>query len=80
MPRECDRALLPQGEEGIAGVRVPEGSLSAQKSGGSIELEPFERRKRIDPDVQERTLGARRSPELAGVSNPGRDVDKILKN
>lgn len=70
----------PDGEEGLADVRVLEGIFEALKTGKSVTLPPFERTKRIDPDAQEEALPAHASPQLVGVSNPGRDVEKIPKN
>ena len=43
-------------------------------------LEPFERVKRIDPSAQREMLGAERSPDLVGVSNPAREQEKTPKN
>ena len=70
----------PDGEEGMADLRVIDGIFEALKTGASVTLPPFERKKRIDPDAQERTLPAQASPELVGVSNPGRGMEKIPKN
>ena len=75
-----DEEPEPDGEEGLADVRVLEGILEALRTKGSVDLKPFERRKRIDPETQERTLPARRSPELVNVSNPGKDIEKIPFN
>jgi predicted dehydrogenase len=70
----------PDGEEGLADVRVIEGILEALKTGGSVKLPPFTRSRRIDPEQQEETLSAKRSPDLVKVSNPGRDMEKIPMN
>ena len=70
----------PGGDEGYADVRVLEGILRALESGSSVELEPFERTKRIDPSAQRETLSARNVPELVNASNPGKDTDKVPKN
>ena len=75
-----DREPEPNGEEGYADVRVIEGILESLKTGESVELAPFSRTRRVDPDAQERTLAAKKSPELVNVSNPGRGVDKVPKN
>ena len=64
----------------MADLRVIDGIFEALKTGGSVTLPPFERKKRIDPDAQEQTLPAHASPELVGVSNPGRGMEKIPKN
>ena len=48
----------PDGEEGLADVRVIEGILEAIETGRSVVLPPFERSKRIDPDAQRQTLSA----------------------
>ncbi len=70
----------PDGQEGLADVRVLEAILQALKTGGSVELPPFERTRRIDPATQEQTLAAKRSPELVHASNPGQGMEKIPKN
>ena len=70
----------PDGEEGYADVRVIEGILEALKTGGRVVLPPFARTRRIDPDAQERTLAARKAPELVNASNPGRGVEKTPRN
>jgi len=70
----------PDAEEGYADVRVLEGILRALKSGRSEQLEAFERSKRIDPSTQREMLGAERSPDLVGVSNPARGQEKTPKN
>ena len=70
----------PDGEEGYADVRVIEGILEALKTGGRVVLPPFARTRRIDPDTQERTLAARKAPELVDASNPGRGIDKTPRN
>jgi predicted dehydrogenase len=75
-----DLAPEPDGEEGLADVRVIEGILEALKTGQSVTLAPFTRTRRIDTAAQEETLPAKRSPELVKVSNPGRDMEKIPMN
>lgn len=70
----------PDGEEGYADVRVLEGILKALQNGSAVKLEPFERSRRIDTERQKMTLGAVSTPELVGVSNPSREIDKKPKN
>ena len=70
----------PDAEEGFADVRVLEGILEALETGRSVDLAPFERRKRIDPTAQNRTLAAQKSKELVNVSNPGQGIEKLPKN
>ena len=70
----------PDAEEGFADVRVIEGILEALKTGGSVVLPAFTRRRRIDPETQQENLSAQRSPDLVKVSNPGRDMEKIPMN
>ena len=72
--------IEPDGEEGFADVRVLEGVLEALKSGGSVQLEPFTRTKRIDTDAQKVDLRAASTPDLVNASNPGKGVDKQPKN
>ena len=75
-----DRDPEPNGEEGYADVRVIEGILESLKTGGRVELPPFARSRRIDPEAQERKFGARKPPDLVHASNPGKGVDKMAKN
>ncbi len=70
----------PDGEEGFADVRVCEAIIQALKSKSSVELPPFTRTKRIDPETQVETLRATSTPELVHASNPGKGVDKQPKN
>ena len=70
----------PDGEEGLADVRVIEGILEAVKTGTSVELPALSRSSRINTEDQEQTLAAKKSPDLVKVSNPGRDVEKIPMN
>ena len=70
----------PDGEEGLADVRVLEGVLAALKSGGSIKLAPFTRAKRIDTEAQKIELRAVSTPDLVNASNPGKGVEKQPKN
>jgi predicted dehydrogenase len=75
-----DKEPEPDAEEGFADVRVLEGILQALKSGVSVKLPPFTRRRRIDPDSQAETLRAKSPPDLVNASNPARGVDKASKN
>ena len=70
----------PDGEEGLADVRVLEGILKALETRQSVPLEPFKRTKRIDTTAQKMTLSAVATPELVHASNPGKGVDKQPKN
>lgn len=70
----------PNGEEGYADVRVLEGILEALETGGSVQLKPFTRTRRIDTEAQKVTLGAVSTPELVHASSPGRGVEKQPKN
>ncbi len=70
----------PDGEEGLADVRVLEGIMQALKSGQSVTLPPFSRSRRIDTKTQEQTLSPKRPPELVNASNPGLGKDKMPKN
>ena len=70
----------PDGEEGFADVRVLEGVLAALKSGGSVQLPPFSRTKRIDTQAQKMELRAVSTPDLVNASNPGKGIDKLPKN
>ena len=75
-----DRDPEPDGEEGMADLRVIEGIFRALKTGERQVLEPFTRTKRIDTTAQVEKLAAQRSPELVNTSNPGKGQDKIPKN
>ena len=70
----------PDGEEGLADVRVLQGIMEALDSGKSVTLPPFTRTKRIDPETQKETLSAVSTPELVNASNPSRAKDKGAKN
>ncbi|MDP1027893.1 Gfo/Idh/MocA family oxidoreductase [Sphingomonas sp. KR1UV-12] len=61
----------PDGEEGIADLRVIEGIVRALKTGQPQKLPPFARTRRIDPDQVE-TLRAKSAPEPIGASSPTR--------
>jgi len=75
-----DATPEPDGEEGLADVRVLEGILQALKSGASVKLPPFSRSKRIDPTSQSEKLRAKKPPEIVNASNPARGVEKAAKN
>lgn len=64
----------PDGEEGFADVRVLEGIEQALKTGKPVQLEPFERSRRIDTEKQRMMLKAVPTPELVHASNPGKGV------
>ncbi len=68
----------PHGKEGYADVRVLEGIACALETGLAQTLEPFTRMERI-ATAREQRLSARKSPELARTSNPGRDKEKVPK-
>jgi predicted dehydrogenase len=70
----------PNGEEGLADVRVLEGIMAALESGRSVKLAPFERSRRIDTKRQEITLRAVSTPELVHAGNPARGAEKKPKN
>lgn len=70
----------PDGEEGLADVRVLEAIIQALDSGQLVKLEPFIRSKRIETSFQKMTLGAVSTPQLVDASNPGKGVDKQPKN
>ena len=72
--------LEPDGEEGLADVRVLEAIIEALETGNSVKLEPFARTKRIDTIAQKMTLGAVSTPDLVDASNPGKGVEKQPKN
>jgi predicted dehydrogenase len=75
-----DREPEPDGEEGLADVRVLEGIMQALDSGGRVQLPPFTRTRRIDTIAQRMMLPAVETPELVRASNPGRDIEKVPMN
>jgi hypothetical protein len=80
---ECilnDEHVEPDGEEGLADVRVLEGILAALETGKPVVLPPFERSRRIDTERQKISLGAVSTPELVHAGNPGRGAEKKPKN
>lgn len=68
-----DRDPEPDGEEGLADVRVVEGIFEAMKTGASVTLPPFTRTKRIDPERQLRKLSPVKPPEKVNASSPVKD-------
>jgi predicted dehydrogenase len=71
---ECileDRAPEPDGEEGLADLRVIEGIVRALETKGPVQLEPFTRTRRIDP-AQVQTLRPAKAPaQEVNASSPG---------
>lgn len=63
----------PDGEEGLADVRVMEGVLEAMRTGASVELPPFTRSKRIDPERQRRTLSPVKPPKKVNAQSPSKE-------
>ncbi len=70
----------PDGQEGLADMRVLEGILRALKTGGPVKLDPFVRTRRIDTAAQRETLPAQTAPALVHTSNPSCDKEKAPKN
>lgn len=67
-----DRAPEPDGEEGLADLRVIEGIVRAAETRAPVTLEPFTRTRRIDPDQAE-TLRYKSPPrEEVNASSPSR--------
>ena len=67
-----DRAPEPDGEEGLADLRVIEGIVRALEAKGPVTLEPFTRTRRIDPEQVE-TLRYKSPPkEEVKASSPSR--------
>lgn len=65
-----DRAPEPDGEEGLADLRVIEGIVRALESKGPVQLEPFTRTRRIDP-AQVQTLRYKSPPsQEVNASSP----------
>ena len=60
----------PGAEEGLADLRIIEAIVRAMETRQPQLLEPFTRSRRIDPDAQERTLGAVSAPKLVDVADP----------
>ena len=68
-----DRDPEPDGEEGLADLRVIEGIWEAIRTGGEVTLPPFAHTRRIDPDDQERKLRPRNPPEEVNASSPAKE-------
>ena len=68
-----DRAVEPDGEEGLADLLVIEAIVAALKSGGPVKVEPLARTRGIDPEAQEQTLRAVSAPEPVHASSPSTD-------
>ena len=64
----------PDGQEGLADLRVIEGIARAIESGRAEVLPPFHRARRIDPDAQEQSLRAISPPQPVNASDPSRDA------
>ncbi|SFP93204.1 Gfo/Idh/MocA family protein [Sphingomonas rubra] len=68
-----DREVEPDGEEGIADLRVIEGIVEALKTGKAVTLPAFTRSRRIDPEGQVQTLSYKRPPRNeVNASSPTR--------
>ncbi len=65
-----DRDPEPDAEEGLSDLRVIEGIVMAMKTGGRVELPPFTRTRRIDPESQRQTLSAVTPPEQVKAKSP----------
>jgi predicted dehydrogenase len=65
-----DRDPEPDAEEGLSDLRVIEGIVTAMKTGGRVELPPFTRTRRIDPESQRQTLSAVTPPEQVKAKSP----------
>ena len=70
----------PDAEEGFADVRVLEGILQALASGGSVDLPPFTRGRRIDTKAQKVELRAVTSPDLVNAAPPAKGAKPHGKN
>ena len=68
-----DREPEPDGEEGLADLRVVDGIREALRTGGAVDLPPFARTRRIDPDAQEQRLGGVSAPEPVNASSPAKE-------
>ena len=69
-----DKDPEPDAEEGLADLRVLEGIQKAIETGAPVRLEPFQRRRRIDPEAQEQTLSLPHIPEPVDASSPSRST------
>jgi predicted dehydrogenase len=64
----------PDGEEGLADLRVIEGIVRALETGESQTLAPFVRQRRIDPDAQKQTLRNTSAPDDVNAAPPTVDA------
>ena len=69
----------PDGQEGLADVRVAEAIMKSLASGRFEKVEPTTITRRITAD-QEQTLRAVKSPEMVNTSSPARGQEKTPKN
>ena len=69
----------PDVEEGYADVRVTDGVFECLRTGKRVELQPFTRSKRIDPN-QVQTIHPHSAPKIVNASNPGRDLAQAPLN
>ncbi|RYZ77059.1 MAG: Gfo/Idh/MocA family oxidoreductase [Proteobacteria bacterium] len=60
----------PNGEEGLADVRVIEAIIRAYETGKPQRLEPFERKMRIETDEQVQKLAKTKKPKEVDASSP----------
>jgi len=67
-----DRAVEPDGEEGLADLLVIEAIVRALETRGSVPVERLERTRRIDADAQEQRLRPVNAPEDVNASTPSR--------
>jgi predicted dehydrogenase len=67
-----DREPEPNGEEGMADLRVIDGILRALETGQPQPLAPFTRERRIDPDAQRQTLSPPSQPADVHAAPPAR--------
>jgi predicted dehydrogenase len=68
-----DRAPEPDGEEGIADLRVIEGIFKALQTGQAVKLAAAARTRRIDISEQEQTLTPPSPPEPVDAPSPARE-------
>ena len=68
-----DRAVEPDGEEGLADLLVIEAIVEALGSGGSVKVKLLQRTRQIDPDAQAQTLRAVSPPAPVNASSPTKD-------
>jgi predicted dehydrogenase len=65
-----DRAVEPDGEEGLADLLVIEAIVAALKLGEAVKIEPLERQRRINPDEQKQRLKLIDIPEPVKAAKP----------